>query len=123
MEPFDSINFKAKLFPILYPQLAKLNNPYYHTGGPRYAWPMMITAGDISRYGRRILIRNYPVMRMWTREDDQFVEDAIMYTEPCEFKLKDEPLGESLAIRDTDAGFVTTSDGQSHPPLYFYEFN
>ena len=56
-------------------------------------------------------------------KDDQFVEDAIMYTEPCEFKLKDEPLGESLAIRDTDAGFVTTSDGQSHPPLYFYEFN
>ena len=100
-----------------------INNPCYHTEGPRYAWPMMITAGDISRYGRRILIRNYPVMRMWTREDDQFVEDAIMYTEPCEFKLKDEPLGESLAIRDTDAGFVTTSDGQSHPPLYFYEFN
>ena len=29
-------------------------------GGPAYNWPMAITAGDISRYGRRILVRNYP---------------------------------------------------------------
>ena len=29
-------------------------------GGPVYNWPMAITAGDISRYGRRILVRNYP---------------------------------------------------------------
>ena len=59
---------------------------------------------------------------MWTRNDGQSVEDAIMYNEPCELGLKDEPLGESLAIRDNEAGFVTTSDGQSHAPLYFYEF-
>ena len=61
-------------------------------------------------------------MKMWIREDDQMIEDAIMYNEPCELTLKDEPLGESLAIRDNDAGFVTTCDGQVHPPLYFYEF-
>ena len=29
-------------------------------GGPTFNWPMAITAGDISRYGRRILVRNYP---------------------------------------------------------------
>ena len=62
------------------------------------------------------------VLRMWTRNDDQSVEDAIMYNEPCELALKDEPLGESLAIRDDETGFVTTSDGQIHPPLYLYEF-
>ena len=28
--------------------------------GPTYPWPMGITAGDISRNGRLILIRNYP---------------------------------------------------------------
>ena len=59
---------------------------------------------------------------MWTRNDDQLVEDAMMNNEPCELVLKDEPLGESLAIRDDETGFVTTSDGQSHPPIYFYEF-
>jgi len=91
-------------------------------GGPAYNWPMAITAGDISRYGRRILVRNYPVLRMWTRNDDQLVEDAMMNNEPCELVLKDEPLGESLAIRDDETGFVTTSDGQSHPPIYFYQF-
>ena len=54
---------------------------------------------------------------MWTRNDDQLVEDAMMNNEPCELVLKDEPLGESLAIRDDETGFVTTSDGQIHPPL------
>ena len=63
----------------------------------------------------------FTVMRMWTRNDDQLVEDAVMNNEPCEFVLKDEYLGESLAIRDDETGFVTTSEG-AHPPIYFYEF-
>ena len=62
------------------------------------------------------------VLRMWERMDDQSVEDAILHNEPCELTLKDEPLGESLAIRDDDTGFVRTSDGQSHAPIYFYEY-
>ena len=45
-----------------------------------------------------------------------------LHNEPCELTLKDEPLGESLAIRDDDTGFVTTSDGQANAPIYFYEY-
>lgn len=59
---------------------------------------------------------------MWERHDGQSVEDAMINNEPCEFTLKDEVLGESLAFRDDETGFVTTSDGQRHAPLYFYEF-
>ena len=59
---------------------------------------------------------------MWTRNDDQLVEDAMMNNELCELVPKDEPLGESLAICDDKTGFVTTSDGQSHPPIHFYQF-
>ena len=55
---------------------------------------------------------------MWERYDDQSVEDTMMYNEPCEFTLKDEPLGESLAFKDDETGFVTTSDGQRYAPIY-----
>ena len=65
---------------------------------------------------------SYPGLRMWERYDDQSVEDAILYNEPCEFTLRDEVLGESLAIRDDETGFTTTSDGQSNAPIYFYEY-
>merc|ERR1712150_21731 len=107
--------------------LNKLNegsaqNPISKIQGPYFEWPMGITGGDISRFGRRILVRNYPFLRMWERNDGQSVEDAILYNEPCEFTLKDEPLGESLAIRDDETGFVTTSDGQGNAPIYFYEY-
>ena len=61
-------------------------------------------------------------MRIWERFDDQSVEDTMMYNEPCEFTLKDEPLGESLAFKNDETGFVTTSDGQGYAPIYFYEF-
>jgi hypothetical protein len=37
--------------------------------GPTYPWPMGITAGDISRNGRLILIRNYPVLRIASSTD------------------------------------------------------
>ena len=60
-------------------------------------------------------------MRVWKRADGQSVEDAMIQNEPCEFTLKDEPLGESVAIRDDSAGFLTTSDGQTNAPIYFYE--
>ena len=62
-------------------------------------------------------------MRLWQRFPRQSVEEAMMYNEPCVFRLKDEPLGESLTIRDDQHGFVTTSDNQSYAPIYFYEFN
>jgi len=90
--------------------------------GPYFDWPMAITGGDISRGGNQILIRNYPYIRMWDRNDGQSVEDAILESEPCEFTLIDEPLGESVAIKYDDSGFITTSDEQVNAPLYFYEY-
>ena len=59
---------------------------------------------------------------MWERLDGQSVEEAILQNEPCEYVLKDEILGESLAIRHDDSGFLTTSDGQGNAPIYFYEY-
>ncbi len=58
---------------------------------------------------------------MWTRNNDQSVEDALMNNEPCDVALKEEPMGESVAIRYNEEGFVTTSEG-SHASLQFYEF-
>ena len=61
------------------------------------------------------------VLRMWERMENQSVEDAILNNEPCELPLKDEPLGESSAIRDDDTGFVPTSEGGSPARIYLYE--
>ena len=42
-------------------EVGKINSiPKLEASGPGYPWPMGITAGDISRYGRKILVRNYP---------------------------------------------------------------
>merc|ERR1712136_471509 len=90
--------------------------------GPYFDWPMAITGGDISRGTNQILIRNYPHIRKWDRNDGQSVEDAILGSEPCEFTLIDEPLGESVAIKADESGFITTSDEQVNAPLYFYEY-
>merc|ERR1740124_1938712 len=69
---------------IMLTELGKINSsPKPLVGGPTYPWPMGITAGDISRYSGKILVRNYPVLRMWERMDDQSVEDAMLYNEPC----------------------------------------
>ena len=59
---------------------------------------------------------------MWERNEGQSVADAILYNEPCEFTLVDENLGESVAIKHDDSGFITTSDEQVNAPLYFYEY-
>ena len=34
-------------------------NSMMHIRGPLFSWPKAITAGDISRNGQQILIRNY----------------------------------------------------------------
>jgi len=106
---------------IMLTEVGKITSNLKQVGGPAFPWPMGITAGDISIDGTTILVRNYPVLRVWKRADGQSVEDAILQNEPCEFKLRDEPLGESVAIRDDSAGFLTTSDGQVNAPIYFYE--
>ena len=44
-------------------EVGKINSipkPTADGSGPQYPWPMGITAGDISRYGSKILVRNYP---------------------------------------------------------------
>merc|ERR1712018_72139 len=94
--------------------------PVWGLGTPNYTWPMAITGGDISRYGPKILVRNYPLLRMWERKVDQSVEDAILNNEPCELTLHDEIHGESVAIRDDDTGFLTTTDRMRHATIYLY---
>ena len=59
---------------------------------------------------------------MWTRQDGQSVEDAVLGTESCEFPMRYQPHGESVAINDDDSGFFTVSDRQKFSPIYFYKF-
>ena len=48
---------------IMLTEVGKINSipkPIAGGPGPKYPWPMGITAGDISRNGGKILVRNYP---------------------------------------------------------------
>ena len=57
---------------------------------------------------------------MWLREEDESIELVLSDKESCEFPLKYEPLGESLAIKYDGSGFSTTSDWEEMAPIYFY---
>ena len=64
----------------------------------------------------------FSVLRMWKRQDGQSIEEVILQNEPCELTLKDEYLGESVAIRGDNSGFVTVSEG-ANAAINFYEDN
>merc|ERR1711997_693124 len=64
-----------------------------------FPWPKCITGGDISADGQRIIVRNYEVSHMWMRHDGQSIEEAMIENESCEFPMRYEPLGESVAIK------------------------
>ena len=61
-------------------------------------------------------------MHMWERRSGQSVEDALRHNRPCDLKLRSEHQGESIAFRDNEKGFVTTSDNQKYAPIYYYGF-
>ena len=46
----------------------------------------------------------------------------MRHNRPCDLKLHSEHQGESIAFRDNEKGFVTTSDNQKYAPIYYYGF-
>ena len=77
---------------------------------------------SFSKINMTNLVSYDTVVHMWERKNGQSVEEAIQQNEPCEYVLRDEVLGESLAIRHDDTGFLTTTDGKTNAPIYFYKY-
>ena len=81
-----------------------------------YGFPLL-TAGDISPDGARILLRTYTGALLWPRGNASIV-DALA-GRPCDVPLAPEPQGEAIAFGADGQGYWTISEG-TEQPLYWY---
>lgn len=77
-----------------------------------------ITAGDISRDGHKILLKNYEKVYYWYRAGNVHIWD-IMQTKPRELPYQVEKQGEAIGFTRNGAGYYTTSEGV-FSPIYYY---
>lgn len=76
------------------------------------------TAGDIAPDGSVIALRNYKMLRYWSRSPGESVSEAL-HRPPCTVPLADEQ-GEALGFAADGKGMYTISEGKRQP-VYFYE--
>ena len=83
-----------------------------------------ITAGDISRDGLKILLKNYDNVYLWTRLKGQTIADAFK-NKPRQLPYHREPQGEAVTWKPDGSGYYTTSEINNDIPavIYFYPFN
>jgi hypothetical protein len=77
-----------------------------------------ITAGDISKDGRRILLKSYEKVYYWTRKDNEPVWQ-VMQRQPRELYYQPEKQGEAIGFTPDGKGYYTTSEGV-YSPIYYY---
>lgn len=81
----------------------------------------MSTAGDISRDGRQIIIKNYWVIYYWERKEGESVPEALA-RDPILLPYTPEPQGEAIAFFPNGKGYFTLSEKRLRvePVLYKY---
>lgn len=79
------------------------------------------TAGDISKDGKDILIKNYQDIYLWSREDDETLADAFL-KQPLRLNYVQEPQGEAIAFTQDGNAFYTISEKRNDvtPVVYYY---
>lgn len=81
----------------------------------------MSTAGDISKDGSQIVIKNYWVIYYWDRREGESVPEALA-REPILLPYTPEPQGEAIAFFPDGNGYFTLSEKRLRvePVLYKY---
>jgi hypothetical protein len=77
-----------------------------------------ITAGDISRDGHQILLKNYQKVYYWSRTGDEPVWQTMMRP-PRPLSYQPEKQGEAIGFTLDGRGYYTTSEGV-FSPIYYY---
>jgi DNA-binding beta-propeller fold protein YncE len=80
-----------------------------------YNW---ITAGDISRDGYHIIIKNDKTIYYWHRQKGESIE-AAMAKPATILPYTPEKQGEGLTFKPDNSGYLTISEGKN-PILYYY---
>jgi hypothetical protein len=78
-----------------------------------------ITAGDISKDGQQILLKNYEKVYYWRRKANEPVWQT-MQRKPQELKYQAEKQGEAIGFTADGKGYYTTSEGV-FSPIYYYK--
>lgn len=81
----------------------------------------MSTAGDISKDGRQIVIKNYWVIYYWDRKEGESVPEALA-RKPILLPYTPEPQGEAITFSPDGNGYFTLSEKRLRvePVLYKY---
>ncbi|HSI74714.1 MAG TPA: hypothetical protein VK957_02415 [Lunatimonas sp.] len=81
----------------------------------------MSTAGDISKDGRQIIIKNYWVIYYWDRKEGESVPETLA-REPILLPYTPEPQGEAITFFPDGKGYYTLSEKRMRvdPVLYKY---
>lgn len=88
-----------------------------HFGGlPPFKW---ITAGDISKDGSQILLRNYEHVYYWKRLPGEAAWQT-MTRKPQKLYYKKEKQGEAIGFTPDGKGYYTASEGQGEPIYYYH---
>jgi hypothetical protein len=77
-----------------------------------------ITAGDISKDGRQVLIKSYTKVYYWKREGDEPIWETIQ-RKPEILPYLQEKQGEAIGFTPDGKGYYTTSEGV-YSPIYYY---
>ncbi|WP_428329970.1 hypothetical protein [Mucilaginibacter sp.] len=78
-----------------------------------------ITAGDISKDGRQVLLKSYTKVYYWKREGNEPVWKTMLNT-PKELPYLQEKQGEAIGFTPDGTGYYTTSEGV-FAPIYYYK--
>jgi hypothetical protein len=81
-------------------------------------------AGDISRDGTKILIKNYFSIYFWERQQGESIPQALQRS-PKRLPYVPEPQGEAIGFNSDGSAFFTISEKRFNvqPTLYRYSKN
>jgi len=78
-----------------------------------------ITAGDISRDGQQVLLKNYEKVYYWHRNGKEHIWQTML-RKPEELPYQAEKQGEAIGFTLDGKGYYTTSEGV-FSPIYYYK--
>jgi hypothetical protein len=77
-----------------------------------------ITAGDISKDGQQVLLKDYVKVYYWKRSNNEPIWQT-MQRKPAELPYQQEKQGEAIGFTPDGKGYYTTSEGV-FSPIYYY---
>ena len=107
----STLNFKAN-DTLMLTKRCKL----FFNGFRPFKW---ITAGDISRDGQQVLLKDYVKVYYWQRENNEPIWKT-MQKKPRELFYQQEKQGEAIGFTPDGKGYYTTSEG-IFAPIYYYK--